>query len=189
MRLFVAVKIPDEVRQSLEHFCREIKASTALPKKVKWARPENLHLTLKFFGEIEESRLEELLTALSRSMGNREPFSATARGIGVFPENAPPRVLWAGVDDPEEGLKKLAGSIEQETVLAGFPPSDKPFSAHLTLARFPTVPGAGIKDEVLKRENSVFGEIRVRAVSLIQSRLEASGPVYADLKEFFLHDR
>ena len=189
MRLFVAVHIPGQVREALAEFCDQCKASPALPKKVKWVEPENLHLTLKFFGEIEENRLEDLSKSLSRAFEDQEPFSVAARGIGIFPEKGSPRVLWAGIGDPDQRLRDLADSIDRETVSAGFPPSDHLFSAHLTLARFPLVHVKALKTEISKHQSRSFGEIRVQKSALVRSRLGPSGAVYTDLKEFYLHDR
>ena len=189
MRLFAAVKIPDETRESLARFCEDLRKYFPLPQKVKWVETPNLHLTLKFFGEIEPGRLDGLGRALSLAAGKHRRFSARAKGAGTFPEGRPARVLWAGIEDPAGALSRLAESVESDTVAAGFSPSDKPFSPHLTLARFPIVPPSAFQTKLAGHPDPGFGEIKVDKVFLIESRLGPSGPVYLDLKEFHLAPR
>ncbi len=184
MRLFAAIRVPEDLRRSLTLCCEEIGRMPALPRKTKWVKEDNIHLTLKFFGEVDETRLKALESAIVQSTRPSKAFSLSVRGIGSFSLKGFPRVLWAGVADPESELSRCAESLETQTIQSGFEPSDKPFSAHLTLARFLSNP-RGDFGEILQRESARdFGSMTVDRIHLVESRLSSEGPIYSDLKEF-----
>ncbi len=149
--------------------------------KVKWVREENLHLTVKFFGEVTGDQIETLENALSEAAGRCNHFEVEVKGAGCFPNIMNARVLWAGVD---EKLTGLADAVESAAVREGLAPSDKPFSPHLTLARFGTRPDAGLKDIVNQYSAFSFGRFDVNGMTLFQSRLMPDGPQYTILKNF-----
>jgi 2'-5' RNA ligase len=149
---------------------------------VKWVRPENIHLSLKFLGEVEEGRGSELQMALQHAAGARpepRPLALQISGFGVFPDYHRPQVLWAGVT-PEPGLELLQHSVEQAFAPLGFPTEARAFRPHVTLARASRNARprefAGL-EEVL---NGIeFDEtVSVGEVDLMQSTLKPEGPVY-----------
>jgi len=152
-------------------------------KKVKWVRLENVHLTLKFLGEVEENRLEELKNALKKSVKGQKGFTLQVKGAGVFPNVKRPKVLWAGIEDSSKSLEKLAGNVEEAAVATGFSSNDKPFSAHLTVARIDPSSPPDLTGVLKQYENFLFGEIPVEKIGLVQSRLMPSGPQYTLLEE------
>lgn len=185
MRLFVSVEISDDLRGALTKIKEDLSHSLTL-KEAKWVKPENLHLTLKFFGEVPENDLAALEQALVESVKGKKSFLIQVHGMGCFPNLQRPRVLWAGIKEGAQSLEALAKSVEENSVAAGFAPVDKPFSAHLTLARFTAAPP---KDFLVMMENvsaRSFGEMKIEKISLIESQLSPSGPRYTTLREFSL---
>jgi len=151
---------------------------------VKWVRPENIHLSLKFLGEVEETREPELRTALQRAAGTRSeprPLTLQITGFGVFPDYHRPHVLWAGVT-PEPGLELLQHGIEQAFAPLGFPTEARAFRPHVTMAR--SARDAKPRDfaglEELLRGIEFDETVTVTEVDLMQSTLQpgGGGPVY-----------
>jgi len=184
MRLFAAIKISEEVKESLIGFREKMSPQTEMPNKVKWVESSQIHLTLKFFGEVEATRLASLQKALFKSVQAIKSFSFGVCGIGVFPQKGPPRVLWAGISEPTGTLGQCASSVEGETVQSGFFPADKPFSGHVTLARFSVPPGNELTSFFEKTASQSFGKVTAERMVLVESRLSSQGPRYIDLTEF-----
>jgi 2'-5' RNA ligase len=126
--------LPLEVRsRAVEHAAR---LRTAVPDaRASWPRAENLHLTLKFLGEIARSRVEALTNAAARAARNSQAFKLAIGGAGSFPPRGIPRVLWLGVADSSGGLARLQSRLEEECAREGFKREERPFHPHLTLAR------------------------------------------------------
>jgi 2'-5' RNA ligase len=149
---------------------------------VKWVRPENIHLSLKFLGDVDEAREPELRDALKRAAGtgpDSRPLTLQITGFGVFPDYHRPRVLWAGVT-PDPGLELLQHGVEQAFAPLGFPKEARTFRPHVTLARAAREARprefAGL-EELLSGID--FDEtVTVTDVELMQSTLKAEGPVY-----------
>jgi RNA 2',3'-cyclic 3'-phosphodiesterase len=149
---------------------------------VKWVRPENIHLSLKFLGEVDEGRASELHTALQRAAAagpDPRPLALQISGFGVFPDYHRPHVLWAGVT-PEPGLELLQHSVEQAFAPLGFPTEARAFRPHVTLARASRDAKprefAGLEELLSGIE---FDEtVSVAEVDLMQSTLKPEGPVY-----------
>lgn len=131
MRLFVALNLPEPVRRAVWETAATIRG-LGLP--VKWVRPEGIHLTLKFLGEVEDAREHELRGALSRASRGARTLPLVMGGFGVFPDPSRPRVLWIGIE-PDPALELLQHHVESEFGLLGFPPEGRPFRPHLTLGR------------------------------------------------------
>ena len=151
---------------------------------VKWVRSENIHLSLKFLGDVEETRGEELRTALHRAAGGnsgREPRALTLQitGFGVFPDYHRPHILWAGVM-PEPGLELLQHAVEQAFGPLGFPTEARAFRPHITLAR--SARDAKPRDftglQELLAEVEFDETVTISHVDLMQSTLKPDGPVY-----------
>jgi len=151
---------------------------------VKWVRPENIHLSLKFLGDVEETREPELRTALQRAAGTGtrsepRPLTLQLTGFGAFPDYHRPHVLWAGVT-PEPGLELLQHGVEQAFAPLGFPTEPRAFRPHVTLAR--AARDAKPRDfaglEELLAGIDFDETVTVAAVDLMQSTLKPDGPVY-----------
>ena len=133
-RIFVAIELPAPVRRKLiEHIDR---LRSAMPEvRASWSREQNLHLTLKFLGDIPATNVERLSAAASIATTRVEPFEIVVEGCGAFPPRGQPRVLWVGIRDPSGQLALLHRTLEDECAIAGFPREQRPFHPHLTIAR------------------------------------------------------
>ena len=184
MRLFVAIKIPEEVKESFGGFISEIKQLSKLPGDLKWVQPENMHLTLKFIGETPPENLQKLKEAIAKAIEKQRKFSFEVKGIGAFPDLEKMRVLWAGITEESIFLTKLADKLELWTVSAGFAASDKLFVPHLTIARFNTPPQSTVVDLLRNIQGFNFGKVNAEGLYLMESHLSRSGPQYTDVEYF-----
>jgi 2'-5' RNA ligase len=180
VRLFVAIEIPEEIRLVLAAFLKELRGIAPQPK---WVRAENLHVTLKFLGETEPSKLgaiERVLAAIRSPL----PVSLEFLGLGFFPNGRRPRVFWLGIK-ASANLKMLAGEIDHTLHQIGFPLEDLPFTPHLTLARF-NPPGLPPKlgSAVAEHSTRCFGSLIAKEFHLIESKLKSTGAEYTTVKSF-----
>jgi 2'-5' RNA ligase len=180
VRLFVALEIPAEVRESLADLLGSFRAVSSQPR---WVRPESLHVTLKFIGEWPPAKLEGLRSALAAVRLNK-PVTIDFCGLGFFPSDKRPRVLWAGTE-ASSNLSSLASEIELATEKLGIPREPRPFSPHLTLARFEP-PGLPEKLRAAIQKNAAreFGLLHTNEFHLIESKLKPSGAEYTTLQTF-----
>ena len=172
MRLFVAVELPAVVRGALAAAVDRLRP---LALDVAWVASQNVHVTLKFLGEVDAGRLVAVRDALGQAAAV-DPFDVRVRGLDAFPAPASPRVLWAGIADGAEGLGMLAHRVDDALAGAGFPREDRPFAAHVTLGRVrqprrtpalaAAIDGARALD---------FGPVHVDQVVLVRSELSPRG--------------
>ena len=178
MRLFIALEIPVAVRENLAAL---LKSLQAISPETRWVRLESLHLTLKFIGEVCETKLAAVRSVLAtvRSDG---PLTLRFRGLGFFPDEKHPRVFWAGIE-ASPNLKTLSADIDKATERLGIPREQRPFSPHLTLARFGS-PGLPEKLRAAIQENAAreLGSLRTSQFHLIESKLQPSGAEYTTLE-------
>lgn len=176
MRLFVAINFPAELRQSLWRAAAPLRQA-GLP--VRWVEPEELHLTLKFLGEVAPAREGEVIAGLEAAVQGAKPFALPVGGFGAFPSASRPRVLWAGCE-PLPALEWLQHRVEQEMERLGFPLEGRAFHPHLTLgrARRDARP-ADFRDLEDRLQALAFAaEAPVESVDLMQSHLRPSGAHY-----------
>ena len=132
VRAFIAIQLPDSIRERL---VREVQAPLKqLPDRITFVKEENIHLTLRFLGEIPEDKLDELIRTVDKTEFGISPFELTIKGTGFFGSRRSPRVIWVGMETKDE-LKILSTKIEQLVRSLGLPKRDHPFSPHLTLGR------------------------------------------------------
>jgi 2'-5' RNA ligase len=184
VRGFVAVLLPDDVRARLAVAAAELRQRAP---RLAWVRAENLHLTLRFLGEVEPGTLERVREAMAVAATTVAPFTVTLGGLGGFPAGRPPRVVWAGVLAGVEGLGALHAALESTLVARGIPGEGRAFHAHVTLARARDRRGAGQLASALGGGPS-FGEVRVAALHLMRSELGSGGSRYSVLAEVPLGD-
>jgi RNA 2',3'-cyclic 3'-phosphodiesterase len=180
VRLFVALEIPRAVRDNLATLIKELR--TAGPK-ARWVRPENIHVTLKFIGEVPPDKLENIRAALS---GVHSECAAQLgfRGLGFFPNARRPSVLWAGID-ASPNLQSLAGDIDRSLEKLGFPCEQRSFVPHLTIARFqPPSVHESLQSATAQYSEREFGSLITCEFHLIESKLRSSGAEYTTLESF-----
>jgi 2'-5' RNA ligase len=180
MRLFVAMDIPEDVRSAIGALVAKLRPAC---RNARWVRIEGLHVTLKFIGETSPEKVEAVMTALA-AVPSRAPIPITFRGLGFFPDERRPRVLWAGIKAGPE-LAALAGAIETALEPLGIPREVREFSPHLTLARLesPRVLVA-FQDNVRKVGRLAFGRTMAEEFHLYQSVLKPGGAEYTRLATF-----
>src|SRR6267154_1438045 len=179
-RLFVALEIPSAVRESLADLLKTLRAVSL---RTRWVRPENLHVTLKFIGEVPEAKSSAIRGALA-GVRSEQPVTLDFRGLGFFSNEKHPRVFWAGIE-ASPNLKFLAAEIESAMEKVGIPREQRPFSPHLTLARFepPRLPEK-LRGAIHEHAARDFGSLRTNQFHLIESKLKSSGAEYTTVESF-----
>ena len=176
LRLFVAINLDPSLKASLAEIQARLKATQA---PVSWVKPEQLHLTLKFLGEVAEATLPALRDTLGRCLAEVSAFSLSFSQLGTFPPKGTPRVIWMGVSEGGQEVEKLHGRIEEALHPLGFPREDRPLHPHLTLGR---VKGARHLQLLLEHLHSTeveeLGRMRVQCVDLMRSELHPQGAIY-----------
>lgn len=180
MRAFVAIELPASVRVAL---AREQARFRAVSVDARWTQPEGIHLTLKFLGNISAPQEAQVKDALSR-MERFDAFTVRVQGFGFFPNAKRPRVFWVGLDAPAD-LARLAAQVESAMARLGFPPEDRPFKPHLTLARFKTPqPQQKLEARLAAKANPLLGTFEVSEFFLWESRLLPGGADYHKIARF-----
>jgi RNA 2',3'-cyclic 3'-phosphodiesterase len=177
LRSFVAVLLPDRVRAGLAAVSAELRGQT---RGLAWVPPDNLHLTLRFLGEIGPVALERVREAVTAAAAAVPPFTVSLGGLGGFPVGRAPRVLWASVVAGGERIEALVGELEAALVARGIPGEGRAFHPHVTLARARDPRGARELVRVLGA-GPAFGEVRVEALHLMRSELGPRGSRYSAL--------
>lgn len=185
MREFVAIEISEEIRRSLGRLESHLKYSGA---DVKWVAPESIHLTLKFLGEVSESRTEEVRSRLDSIASSRAAFDISAGAIGAFPKVESPRVIWVGLDKGAAETISIAGAVDEALSSAGFAKEARPFSPHLTIGRVRSPLNKVKLAEKISSAAEGFrpSDIpphRVSSLVLFQSTLTPKGPLHTRLHE------
>jgi len=182
VRSFIAINLPPEVMAKLAEFQREFHA--AVPgDDVRWTGPEQIHLTLRFLGNIAKSELSQVEDALRRGCQGVGPFALRARGAGCFPDIRQPRIVWVGFDGALDHLMRLEAAITRETERWG-EREEREFHPHLTLGRVkkPSRDLASALGRHLEQARQRdFGSWQVEQVDLMQSDLSSAGPRYTRL--------
>ncbi len=185
-RAFIAVAVPPEIAGALWEEGRASRGAGG----VRWTRPESIHLTLKFLGSTPAEKGGVVMEALRRAVAGIAPFDLEVRGLGAFPNDRAPRVVWAGLIGPigKPGtLMSLRDSVEREVAPLGFPTEGRGFSPHLTFGRIDVKkeprPNPALRDWLAERREKVFGRFRVGGVLLMESRLSPGGSVYTVVGE------
>lgn len=187
-RLFVAVPVPADIRSRLASVQREL--GEQLPHRAAtWTRTENIHLTLRFLGNVDVARIDALGAALASSVTGMGPLTIAAGALGCFPEARRPRVLWVGVRDVDGRLSELQSRIVDATAPFTSQPAESKFVGHLTLARFKVIKRtqAEIIAGFLQRGAArCMGEWRARTCELVRSELSSDGSRYSVVASFSL---
>ena len=178
MRSFIALELPEDVKAPISGL---IEALRPVARAVRWVRAENIHLTLKFLGEVHEDRISGIGQAMERAAGMHAPFKVVAAGTGSFPGHGRPRVIWAGLDGGQE-LAGLHSDIERAMETLGFIPEKREFRAHLTIGRVKNPKGLQeLMRELQAHADEGFGEFEALEVTLFKSDLLPSGARHTPL--------
>lgn len=179
MRLFIAIELPEYIKQRMAEVQGRIKDTGV---SASWTRPEGIHLTLKFLGEVAEEKIAAMMTALSNALKEVKAFQIEVAEAGAFPNVRKPRVIWLGIAGEIEALKKLQMSVETEMKTFGFEPEERKFSPHLTLARIKFPRSRDNWQKALESVKDIkFSPFLADHVSLMKSELRSSGAVYTEI--------
>jgi RNA 2',3'-cyclic 3'-phosphodiesterase len=180
VRLFVALDLPDEIRRALEDLIARLRPQA---KEARWVRPESMHITLKFIGWAKEEQLDAIRRALE-PVHSTEPVEMHFRGLGFFPNERRPRVLWCGVE-ASGNLGDLASQIDRALHPIGVAPEPRAFVPHLTLARFNSPRGlVKLVESSALLASAGFGYARETEFHLYESILHRSGAEYKKIASF-----
>jgi len=185
LRAFIAIEIPPAIQGRIRERCRPVHQALG-PSLVRWVAAENVHLTLKFLGDVSRENLELLASALRHEVALLPAMRVQVGGFGAFPNPRRARVLWIGLQAPP-GLAALQHLVEQVCEHLGYPREERPFSAHLTVGRVSQHAGlaelARIQKAVETTQIEDLGSPEIDAVSILTSELRPTGPVYTRLHQ------
>jgi 2'-5' RNA ligase len=184
IRAFIAAPISAGVRERMGELLAKLRRTEA---GVRWSRPDSIHLTLRFLGNIFESQVETVGEAMAEAVMGIGPVKVEVCGFGTFPENRRPRVFWLGLTRGARELTEIFDDLERALIARGLGPADKKFSPHLTLGRVKT--GERLNQAIrvmLSEAKGSFGEYTINRIILFQSRLNPAGAEYTVLREQIL---
>ena len=184
MRTFIAIELPPSVISLLVNVQKNLQS---MGVRAKWVRPQNIHLTLKFLGNINPGDIDKIGEAMADAVAEFEALNLVAEGVGVFPGIHRPRVIWVGLKGQVQTLFALQRRMEDNLAALGYKKEKRPFKGHLTLGRFKK----GVNPETIRQAVREFGtldseEFTARRVILYKSDLKPTGAVYSQLQQVVL---
>lgn len=184
MRTFIAIELPDEIKAFLTDRIERLRATGA---KASWVKPEAMHLTLRFLGDLDSDPVARIRKLLAEGYADVPAFTLKVAGMGAFPNRRRPGVVWAGVEPAEGTLAQAQAVAEQAALAIGLAPETKPFHPHLTLARVKDpAQGRILAEQVPWDEPFDTGSFPVTGVILFSSQLTPRGPIHERLQEYEL---
>lgn len=188
LRLFVAIALPETVRDEILRAQRELQP--LVPREAaRWSRPDQLHLTLRFLGNVPVEAVEGLKQSVEAVCRNAPPLSLRAQGVGFFPNSHSPRVIWVGIGDREKRLVDLQQRLEMAVGPFSPEPGEKNFTGHVTLGRLKKPRPCEVRDLAARAqlfETQMFGNWMAHEVEIIRSELSSLGARYTSLAVFRL---
>lgn len=182
VRAFLAIDLDDDLKPKIHKIVKEFKK---IDTRIKYVELENLHLTLKFFGEIDTAGLKLLEEKIANVVSEFEPFNIKIKSCGAFPNTNHIKVIWVGIEE-DSLIKELHDRLDKEFVKLGFE-KDRKFSTHLTIGRMKSAKNKNqVKSTIEEFGDVEIGEMTVSSIALKKSKLTPSGPIYEDLKVFEL---
>jgi 2'-5' RNA ligase len=179
IRSFLAVELPPHMTSEIGKVQKDLRACRA---DVRWVVVERIHLTLKFFGNIEEEEIAGISSVIEDVANKRGAFTLSIRGLGAFPSIRKPRVIWLGLDGWEQSLLPLHHEIESRLEVLGFKTEEKAYRPHLTLGRVKSLKGRTDLVDLMERERDIdLGSFVVDRIVLFRSDLRPTGPIYTPL--------
>lgn len=186
IRSFIAIELPEVIRTQLKDLQDNLKTCRF---KVRWVRPENIHLTLKFLGNIDETDIEKVRGTLTSRVDRFTPLSLSVKGVGVFPGIRRPRIIWSGMGGQLSALAALQKALAEDLAAIGFQQEKRAFKAHLTLGRVKGAIDALKLRDAIQAFNNFESEIfTADKIFLFKSDLKPGGPVYSKLNAFVMNE-
>ena len=183
IRAFLAIDPSEVVLDNIQALQNRLKKS--IQGAIRWVRPEGIHLTLKFFGDISAYDVENISETIASKTTTVPPITLEIRGMGAFPDVNRPRVIWLGITGQLAPLLSLQRDLEEVFSKLGFPKENRPFRAHLTMGRVRVPKGIiGLAPSVEAGRNLMAGNFTVGEITLFQSSLSPQGAIYSKLAAF-----
>ena len=177
IRTFICIELTKDIKEKISVLQAELKSHKA---DIRWTRPDSIHLTIRFLGDVEESLIKDIAQNLKAAI-NKQKFEISVKGTGAFPNFRRPKVLWIGIFDPEGHLQQLNEIIENELAKLGFAKELRKFSPHLTIGRVKSMLNVNRIASDLQIREFDAGTFTANEVVIMQSDLKPSGPVYTPL--------
>jgi RNA 2',3'-cyclic 3'-phosphodiesterase len=182
IRAFIAIELPQLIQEKLGQAI--VRLQEGSPRAVRWVAARNIHLTLKFLGNVSQDNLTQLTRVIQNEAQRYKPFEIRAGGLGAYPNKFHPRVIWVGIDAPPS-LTEIQRGIDRETERLGYQCEDRDFSAHLTLGRVSQHAGPQEVKQIaeLLAQTTIgdLGTVQVKSLRLFRSDLQPGGAVYTPL--------
>jgi 2'-5' RNA ligase len=184
MRTFIAIDPSEEVKDNVSLAIKRLEKTNA---SVKWVKKENLHITLKFLGGVQEKDIKGLIGTVSGALKGFRSFEMEFEGAGVFPGGSSPRVVWVGAKEGAEKTKDLAQTIDAALSKMGFGKEEREFKSHLTIGRVRDRKNlSSLNIEIEKMKSEEFGRTVIDNVNIVKSTLSPKGPTYEVVKSIKL---
>ncbi|MDF1500985.1 MAG: RNA 2',3'-cyclic phosphodiesterase [Anaerolineales bacterium] len=187
IRAFIAIQFPAGIKQNINQAVSPLRARVG-ELTVRWVDPALYHLTLKFLGEIDESRLDAIADIVEWVASTEPTFALEVGEFGVFPDARRPRVLWVGLNETTGTLQSLKGALDQSLKSEGFRVEKRPFHPHVTVGRVRRGSSTGERETLAAELDGYsvgrLGIVPVDSIQLLRSRLNADGPIYSELVSF-----
>jgi 2'-5' RNA ligase len=183
MRTFIAIELPENIKNSLAKLQEELKATGA---DVKWVQPQNIHLTLKFLGERDDKKVKRISEILDEVAKVHTAFQIQINALGAFPNLNSPRVIWVGIDQGDVETKNIFKDLEDLICKVGIPKEDRAFSSHITIGRTRSPAGREKLTQAITILGEEIGKVNLTftagSITLFKSTLTPKGPIYEVLK-------
>lgn len=187
MRVFIAVDVNEEVLKAIGDLQKQLQARARLsPRGVKWVRPQVMHLTLKFLGEVKDEEIAEICGVAEEVAGRYSSFELDVEAVGYFGGKSA-RVVWVGTSGGSDGLARLADALDKRLASIGFAKETRPFTGHLTVCRIKNAAdGLELAYAVDNFGPFSAGTSSIGAITVYQSELTRAGPIYTALASYKL---
>ncbi len=181
IRTFIAIEIPANIKNGLSLLIESLRESSG-DARIRWVKPESIHLTLKFIGDLSPGAVSRITENIEKPAAKRSKFEITVGGLGCFPNWHKPRVVWVGISEESGELTTLQNEIDLALEPLGILPETRPYHAHLTVGRVKKPGDIGFAE----MEIDTIGHMKVGEFCLIRSDLRSDGAVYTNLASFTL---
>ncbi|MFY9607498.1 MAG: RNA 2',3'-cyclic phosphodiesterase [Blastocatellia bacterium] len=178
IRTFICIEVPDSLKERIDKLQQTLRQQDA---KISWVKPSNIHLTLRFLGEVASACIPEVGAAVERAALRSRPIEIEVGTTGCFPSVKRPRVFWVGLPAVPDALADLHALIEEELAIGGFPPDDRRFSPHLTIGRVRSPQNASRVAENLITTGFACESFQAAKVIVMRSEMNPGGSIYSPL--------
>ncbi len=187
IRCFIAIELEEGIRKNISQLQSRLQKKMHHDSKIRWVKPHNIHLTLKFLGDVDDAAIAEVCAAVSQAAATNQPFDFEIGNCGCFGSGDSARVLWVDVTGGLAELGKLHDAVDSNLAETGFAPDRRKFNPHLTLARIRNAAtGRNVRKIVEQLDPIILGVQNAWEITVVQSELTPAGPIYTPLHHVLL---